>query len=83
MIQTTIPAAVSFRRAATEGIPAHRLEYRLPTYRRSPTAFKVIKDLSIELFPEWRSKFEALNEERLSQNISLLSNRVALGRAAV
>ena len=39
MIQTTIPAAVSFRRAATEGIPAHRLEYRLPTYRRSPTAF--------------------------------------------
>ncbi len=83
MVHKTIPAAVSFRRAATEGVPAHRLEYRLPTHRRSPTAFKVIKDLSMELFPEWRSKFEALSDERLSQNVSLLSKRVALGRAAV
>ncbi|OLY75680.1 cobyrinic acid a,c-diamide synthase [Pseudomonas sp. ATCC PTA-122608] len=83
MVRTTIPAAVSFRRAATEGIPAHRLEYRLPTHRRSPTAFKVIKDLSMELFPEWRLKFEALSEERLSQNVSLLSKRATLGRAAV
>lgn len=41
MVHTTIPAAVSFRRAATEGVPAHRLVYRLPTHRRSPTAFKV------------------------------------------
>ncbi|WP_339436271.1 ParA family protein [Pseudomonas sp. EL_65y_Pfl1_R32] len=83
MVETTIPAAVSFRRAATEGIPAHRLEYRLPTHRRSPTAFKVIKELSMELFPEWRSKFEALSEERLSHNVSFLSKRAALGRAAV
>ena len=83
MLHTTIPAAVSFRRAATEGVPAHRLEYRLPTHRRSPTAFKVIKDLSIELFPDWRAKFDALNEERLSQALSLLSKRVVSGRAEV
>lgn len=66
MRHTTLPAAVSFRRAATEGIPAHRLEYRLPSNRQAPTAFKVIKALCLELFPEWRVKFEALTEEQLS-----------------
>jgi chromosome partitioning related protein ParA len=60
LLDTTIPAAVSFRRAATEGVPAHRLEYRQPQNRRSPAAFSVIKNLASELFPEWRPHFEEL-----------------------
>jgi len=60
LLDTTIPAAVSFRRAATEGVPAHRLESRQPLNRRSPAALSVIKSLAIELFPEWRGHFEEL-----------------------
>jgi hypothetical protein len=66
LLQTTLPAAVSFRRAATEGIPARRLEYRQPLNRRSPSAFSVIKALAVELFPEWKAQFELLSEQTLN-----------------
>jgi chromosome partitioning related protein ParA len=65
LLQTTIPAAVSFRRAATEGVPAHRLEYRQPHNRRSPAAFAVMKALASELFPEWRALFNKLAYDTL------------------
>lgn len=65
LLQTTIPAAVSFRRAATESVPAHRLEYRQPHNRRSPAAFTVMKDLASELFPEWRALFNKLAYDTL------------------
>jgi len=65
LLQTTIPAAVSFRRAATEGVPAHRLEYRQPHNRRSPAAFAVMKALASELFPEWRALFNKLAHDTL------------------
>jgi chromosome partitioning related protein ParA len=65
LLDTTIPAAVSFRRAATEGVPAHRLEYRQPQNRRSPAAFNVIKSLASELFPEWRAHFDKLAYDTL------------------
>ncbi|MGV8919323.1 MAG: ParA family protein [Pseudomonas sp.] len=69
LLDTTIPAAVSFRKAATEGVPAHRLEYRQPLNRRSPSAFSVIKALACELFPDWRPQFHALTEDRLSTQL--------------
>lgn len=66
LLSTTLPAAVSFRRAATEGAPAHRLEYRQPLNRRSPSAFSVIKALAVELFPEWKPQFDLLAKETRS-----------------
>ncbi|MEA9976512.1 MULTISPECIES: ParA family protein [unclassified Pseudomonas] len=66
LLQTTLPAAVSFRRAATEGVPAHRLEFRQPLNRRSPSAFNVIKALALELFPEWKAQFDLLTDQTLN-----------------
>jgi chromosome partitioning related protein ParA len=63
VIESTIPASVTFRQAATQGIPAHRLEYRQPSNRKAPSALKVIRDLAIELFPQWQGQFSALTEE--------------------
>ncbi|MFS2159720.1 ParA family protein [Pseudomonas sp. Pseusp122] len=63
VIESTIPASVIFRQAATRGIPAHRLEYRQPSNRKAPCALKVIRELAIELFPEWQSAFSSLTEE--------------------
>lgn len=73
LLNTTIPAAVSFRRAATEGVPAHRLEYRQPHNRRSPAAFSVIRALACELFPEWRGHFDKLAFELLGAHEKLAS----------
>ena len=73
LLNTTIPAAVSFRRAATEGRPAHRLEYRQPHNRRSPAAFSVMRALATELFPEWRGHFDKLALETLGEHQELAS----------
>jgi chromosome partitioning related protein ParA len=73
LLNTTIPAAVSFRRAATEGVPARRLEYRQPHNRRSQAAFSVIRALACELFPEWRGHFDKLAFELLGVHEELAS----------
>lgn len=63
VLDSTIPSAVIYRESATQGIPAHRLEYRQPSNRKSPSALSVIRGLAIELFPQWRDRFEAMTEE--------------------
>lgn len=61
--ESTIPAAVVFRNAASQGQPAHRIEYRQPSDRESPSALAIVRRLAIELFPEWRDRFEALTQD--------------------
>lgn len=63
VLRTTIPQAVSFRSAATHAVPTHRLEYRAPADRKSPAALDILRDLAIELFPEWRDRYEALTAD--------------------
>ncbi|MFB8831270.1 ParA family protein [Azotobacter sp. CWF10] len=67
VLNSTLPAAISFRNAATRGIPAHRLEYRQPANRRSPSALHIIRNLAIETFPQWRDRFEAVTEEAVTK----------------
>ncbi|WP_410003689.1 ParA family protein [Pseudomonas oryzihabitans] len=62
VIDTVIPDAVVYCESATHGIPAHRLEYRQPSNRQAPAALQVIRNLAIELFPEWADRFTAMNE---------------------
>ncbi|RMT95153.1 hypothetical protein ALP39_200068 [Pseudomonas marginalis pv. marginalis] len=63
VLETTIPAAVVFRNAASQGKPVHRLEYRQPSDRESPSALAIIRRLAIEIFPEWRERFELLTQD--------------------
>lgn len=67
VLNSTLPAAVSFRNAATRGIPVHRLEYHQPANRRSPSALHIIRNLAIETFPQWRDRFEAVTEEAVAK----------------
>jgi chromosome partitioning related protein ParA len=62
VIDTVIPHAVVYCESATRGVPAHRLDYRQLTDRKAPPALQVIRDLAIELFPEWADRFTAMNE---------------------
>lgn len=62
VLECTIPAAVVFRDAASLGTPAHRLEYRQPSNRKSPSALAIVRQLAIEVFPEWQDRFESMTE---------------------
>lgn len=66
VLDTYVPANVTYRVAASNGVPAHRLEYRKPSNRPSPAALSIIRDLAIEVFPQWRDRFEALTEETVA-----------------
>lgn len=67
LLDTTIPAAVVFRRAATQGLPAHRLEQRQPQNRKAASAFAVIHALAHELFPEWRGQFDRFSMQTIGE----------------
>jgi len=69
VLDNTIPAAVVFRNAASLGVPAHRLEYRQPSNRKSPAALAIVRQLAMELFPEWRDRFEAMTETVIESRV--------------
>ncbi|AMB86056.1 cobyrinic acid a,c-diamide synthase [Pseudomonas agarici] len=66
VLDTTIPAAVIFRNSSTRGIPAHRLQYKKPADQVAPSALTIFRNLAIEVFPEWRDRFEAMTEEKVA-----------------
>lgn len=61
ILQTQIPAIEAFPRAATESLPAHRIEYRRPSGRAAPSALEIMRDLAIELCPQWQEQFVQVN----------------------
>ncbi|WP_122340672.1 ParA family protein [Pseudomonas caricapapayae] len=65
VLENVIPTAVSFRSAATQGMPAHRIEPRNPTDRKAGSALDIMRALAIELYPEWTDRFTALSAERV------------------
>ncbi|POR57209.1 ParA family protein [Pseudomonas syringae] len=62
VLKTTVPASVIFRQGSTAGMSAHRIEYKQPSNRRAPSALKIIRDLAIEIFPQWTDRFQAMTE---------------------
>ncbi|RTB44081.1 ParA family protein [Pseudomonas aeruginosa] len=57
VLNTEIPAIEAFPKAATQGLPAHRVEARRPSGRRAPAALEIIRNLAIELCPQWKDSF--------------------------
>lgn len=57
VLDTDIPAIEAYPRAATQGLPVHRVEYRRPAGRSAPAALDTVRALASELFPQWRDRF--------------------------
>lgn len=57
VLQAELPAIEAFPRAATQGRPVHRVEYRRPTGRVVPAALDIVRDLVCELCPQWQERF--------------------------
>jgi chromosome partitioning related protein ParA len=57
VLDTDVPAIEAYPRAATRGLPVHRVEYRRPAGRTAPAALDTMRTLAGELFPAWRGRF--------------------------
>lgn len=57
VLSTDVPAIEAYPRAATRGLPVHRVEYRQPVGRTAPAALETMRALAGELFPAWRERF--------------------------
>ena len=51
VLDVEVPAIDAFPRAATSGLPVHRLEHRRPSGRQTAAALDIIRDLTCELLP--------------------------------
>ena len=60
VLDTDIPAVEAYPRAATLGLPVHRVEYRRPATRVAPAALETIRSLACELFPQWIDRFHTV-----------------------
>ncbi|PLC52869.1 chromosome partitioning protein [Pollutimonas nitritireducens] len=54
VLGTDVPAIEAYPRAATRGLPVHRVEYRQPSGRVAPAALETMRSLASELFPLWK-----------------------------
>jgi len=57
VLDTDVPAIEASPRAATRGLPVHRVEYRQPAGRSAPAALDTMRALAGELFHEWKERF--------------------------
>jgi chromosome partitioning related protein ParA len=53
ILRTDIPAIEAYPRASTLALPVHRVEYRRPRGRVAPAALDTLRELTLELFPQW------------------------------
>jgi chromosome partitioning related protein ParA len=56
VLDTDVPAIEAYPRAATRGLPVHRVEYRQPAGRMAPAALATMRSLACELFPAWQEQ---------------------------
>lgn len=69
VLTSHIPALVTYREAASHGVPAHRFEPVRPSGRRTPSALETLKSVACELWPEWSDRFAAVTEETVARRM--------------
>jgi len=64
VLDTTVPAIEAYPRAATLGLPVHRVESRRPAGRVAPAAIDTLRMLACELLPQWQAQLSAISGRR-------------------
>ena len=65
VLDTEAPAIEAFPRAATQGLPVHRVEHRRPAGRQAPSAREIMRDFAGELCPQWRESFSLVTGKKV------------------
>jgi len=63
VLETTVPAIEAYPRAATLGLPVHRVESRKPVGRVAPAARDTLRALTMELLPQWSQSLADLPKQ--------------------
>jgi len=63
VLDTTVPAIEAYPRAATLGLPVHRVEPRKPAGRVAPAAIDTLRTLAMELLPQWSKSLSDLPKQ--------------------
>jgi len=63
VLDTTVPAIEAYPRAATLGLPVHRVESRKPAGRVAPAALDTLRTLAMELLPQWSKSLSDLPKQ--------------------
>ncbi|WP_022960741.1 ParA family protein [Halopseudomonas pelagia] len=53
VLDAEVPSIEAFPKAATKGLPVHRVERHRPTGRQTPAAIDIIRSLGTEILPQW------------------------------
>ncbi|MFH1636099.1 MAG: ParA family protein [Chloroflexota bacterium] len=53
VLDAEVPSIEAFPKAATKGLPVHRVERHRPTGRQTPAAIEIIRSLATEMLPQW------------------------------
>jgi chromosome partitioning related protein ParA len=61
VLATDVPAIEAYPRAATRGLPVHRVEHRQPPGRVAPASLDTMRALASELFPQWQDRFAEMS----------------------
>ncbi|KXU38264.1 chromosome partitioning protein [Ventosimonas gracilis] len=61
VLDTTVPAIEAYPRAATLGLPVHRVEPRKPAGRVAPAALDTLRMLALELLPQRQTQLLAVS----------------------
>jgi len=61
VLDTTVPAIEAYPRAATLGLPVHRVESRKPVGRVALAAIDTLRMLACELLPQWQVQLSAIS----------------------
>lgn len=81
VLDTDVPAIEAYPRAATRGLPVHRVEYRRPAGRTAPAALDTMRTLAGELFPAWRERFALVTGRADAEGPAMASaHELARGR---
>lgn len=62
VLDTDVPAIEAYPRAATRGMPVHRIERRQPPGRVAPAALHTMQALASELFPQWQDELMRVSD---------------------
>jgi len=63
VLDTTVPAIEVYPRAATLGLPVHRVEPKKPAGRVAPAALDTLRALAMELLPQWSQPLSDLPKD--------------------
>lgn len=68
VLDTPMVKLTAYHSASLQGLPVHRVEPRKPANRKAPSCADQLKDIAVDLYPEWTDAIRAVGVASDSSN---------------